>query len=183
MAGRTYRTEAVVLRSIRLGEADRVLHLYTLERGQDRGGREGDQADEVALRRPARAALARRGDAPPGWGRPADGDRRAARSARTTRCARIGYRLGVGLVGAEAMLRLFGEPEANPRAFEALTQASSTAPTSYWTRAPGRPALLPLASLLPAQAPGCRVILLQSPLPAARRGRADELVARCPRQE
>ena len=34
MAGRTYKTEAVVLRSIRFGEADRVLHLYTLDRGR-----------------------------------------------------------------------------------------------------------------------------------------------------
>ena len=34
MAGRTIKTEAVVLRSFRLGEADRVLHLYTLERGR-----------------------------------------------------------------------------------------------------------------------------------------------------
>src|SRR5918997_7110549 len=32
--GRTYRTEAVVLRSIRFGEADRVLHVYTLDRGR-----------------------------------------------------------------------------------------------------------------------------------------------------
>src|ERR1700676_4857725 len=34
MAGRTYKTEAVVLRSIRFSEADRILHLYTLERGR-----------------------------------------------------------------------------------------------------------------------------------------------------
>jgi len=34
MAGRSYKTEAVVLRSIRFGEADRVLHLYTLDRGR-----------------------------------------------------------------------------------------------------------------------------------------------------
>ena len=34
MAGRTYKTEAVVLRSFRFGEADRVLHLYTLARGR-----------------------------------------------------------------------------------------------------------------------------------------------------
>src|SRR2546430_997477 len=34
MAGRPYRTEAVVLRSLRFGEADRVLHLYTLDRGR-----------------------------------------------------------------------------------------------------------------------------------------------------
>ena len=34
MAGRTYKTEAVVLRSLRFGEADRILHLYTRERGR-----------------------------------------------------------------------------------------------------------------------------------------------------
>ena len=32
--GTTVKTEAVVLRSIRYGEADRVLHLYTLDRGR-----------------------------------------------------------------------------------------------------------------------------------------------------
>ena len=31
---RTFKTEAVVLRSIRYGEADRVLHLYTADRGR-----------------------------------------------------------------------------------------------------------------------------------------------------
>src|SRR5205823_11594429 len=34
MAGRSYKTEAVVLRSIRFGEADRILHLYTADRGR-----------------------------------------------------------------------------------------------------------------------------------------------------
>ena len=34
---RPWKTEAVVLRSIRFGEADRVLHLFTLERGQHLG--------------------------------------------------------------------------------------------------------------------------------------------------
>ena len=33
MAG-TFKTEAVVLRSIRYGEADRVLHLYSVDRGR-----------------------------------------------------------------------------------------------------------------------------------------------------
>jgi DNA repair protein RecO (recombination protein O) len=33
-----------------------------------------------------------------------------------------GYRLSVGLIGAEAMLRLFTEQEANERAFTALTR-------------------------------------------------------------
>ncbi|HEX3454750.1 MAG TPA: DNA repair protein RecO, partial [Gaiellaceae bacterium] len=34
MTGPAYSTEAVVLRSIRLGEADRVLHLYTEAHGR-----------------------------------------------------------------------------------------------------------------------------------------------------
>jgi DNA repair protein RecO (recombination protein O) len=34
MAGRALKTEAVVLRSMRYGEADRILHLYTLDRGR-----------------------------------------------------------------------------------------------------------------------------------------------------
>jgi DNA repair protein RecO (recombination protein O) len=34
MAGTTLKTEAVVLRSIRYGEADRILHLYTARRGR-----------------------------------------------------------------------------------------------------------------------------------------------------
>ena len=43
----TFKTEGVVLRSIRFGEADRILHLYTVEKGRvnaiakgSRGGRE-----------------------------------------------------------------------------------------------------------------------------------------------
>ena len=32
--GRTVKTEAVVLRSFRFGEADRVLHVYSVERGR-----------------------------------------------------------------------------------------------------------------------------------------------------
>src|SRR3954468_24882135 len=34
MAGTTVKTEAVVLRSIRYGEADRILHLYSSARGR-----------------------------------------------------------------------------------------------------------------------------------------------------
>src|SRR5262245_3360460 len=34
MPGRTLKTEAIVLRSIRYGEADRILHLYSARRGR-----------------------------------------------------------------------------------------------------------------------------------------------------
>ena len=34
MAGRSYRTEAIILRSLRFSEADWILHLYTPHRGR-----------------------------------------------------------------------------------------------------------------------------------------------------
>src|SRR4029453_18333157 len=37
----SFKTEAIVLRSIRYGEADRVLHLYTVHRGRGGGGAKG----------------------------------------------------------------------------------------------------------------------------------------------
>src|SRR4029453_8385133 len=104
MAGRTYKTEAVVLRSLRFGEADRVLHLYTLDRGR-----------VGALAKGIRRTTSRFG------GRPRAGPGgeliRAPRAAREEP-----YRLSVGFIGLEAMLRLFPEQEANARAFEALTR-------------------------------------------------------------
>ena len=54
------------------------------------------------------------------------------------------YRLGVALVGLEAMLRLFPEQEQNARAFEALTRFLDVA-DELPSRAPARPALDPLA--------------------------------------
>ena len=54
-----------------------------------------------------------------------------------------GNRLGVALIGAEAMLRLFGEPEPNPRAFTALTRFLDGARAGRG--AMRRPALDPLA--------------------------------------
>ncbi|HZR94118.1 MAG TPA: DNA repair protein RecO [Gaiellaceae bacterium] len=121
MPGRSTTTEAVVLRSIRFGEADRVLHLYTADRGRvgavakgvrktksrfggrleplshvelvlHRGSGELDTITSVQLVRPHQTA---RDDY---------------------------YRLSVGLIGAEAMLRLFPEQERNDRAFTAVTR-------------------------------------------------------------
>ena len=54
------------------------------------------------------------------------------------------YRLAVGLISAEAMLRLFTEQEGNPRAFEALTKLLDLL-DELPSRAPARPALDPLA--------------------------------------
>jgi DNA repair protein RecO (recombination protein O) len=119
--GRTYKTEAVVLRSLRLGEADRILHLYTLDRGRigavakgvrktkSRYGGRLEPLSHVEL-------MLHQGS---GELQTVTGCT-LVRSHRATR--EEPYRLGIGLIGAEAMLRLFTEQEANERAFGALTR-------------------------------------------------------------
>jgi DNA repair protein RecO (recombination protein O) len=121
MAGRTYRTEAVVLRSFRLGEADRVLHLYTLDRG--RVGAVAKGIRKTKSRFGARLEPLSHVDALLHQG---SGELHTVTSVELIRSHHRAredrYRLGVGLVGAEAMLRLFTEQEQNPRAFQALTR-------------------------------------------------------------
>ena len=119
--GRTYRTEAVVLRSFRLGEADRVLHLYTLDRG--RVGAVAKGIRKTRSRFGARLEPLSHVDVLLHQG---SGELQTVtgvellHSHRAVREQR--YRLGVGLVGAESMLRLFTEQEGNARAFAALTR-------------------------------------------------------------
>jgi DNA repair protein RecO (recombination protein O) len=121
VAGRAYKTEAVVLRSLRLGEADRVLHLYTLDRG--RVGAVAKGIRKTTSRFGGRLEPLSHVEAVFHQG---SGELHtitgvdlisAHAAAREDQ-----YRLGVGLVGCEAMLRLFPEQESNPRAFQALTR-------------------------------------------------------------
>jgi DNA repair protein RecO (recombination protein O) len=142
MAGRGYKTEAVVLRSFRLGEADRVLHLYTLARG--RAGAVAKGIRKTKSRFGARLEPLSHvevmlhegsGELQTVTGVELLQSHRAAREDR--------YRLGVGLLGAEAMLRLFTEQEANPRAFQALTRFLDL--LDELPVATSRPALDPLA--------------------------------------
>ncbi len=140
--GRSYKTEAVVLRSFRLGEADRVLHLYTLDRGRvgavakgirktkSRFGARLEPLSHVEL-------LLHQGS---GELQTVTGVE-LVRSHRETR--EDAYRLGVGLVGAEAMLRLFTEQERNARAFAALTRFLDV--LDKLSPAASRPGLDPLA--------------------------------------
>ena len=121
MAGRGYKTEAIVLRSFRLGEADRVLHLYTLARGRvgavAKGIRKTKSRFGARLEPLSHVELMLHegsGELQTVTGVELLHSHHAAREQR--------YPLGVGLVGAEAMLRLFTEQEANPRAFQALTR-------------------------------------------------------------
>jgi DNA repair protein RecO (recombination protein O) len=135
-------TEAVVLRSFRYAEADCVLHLYTRERGRlgavakgvrrtksRFGGRLEPFSHVELVLHHGRGELATVTGA--ALVAPHDGVRTDP------------YRLRTGLIGLEAMLRLFTEQEANERAFTALTRfldALDHAPVGTT----GRPALDPL---------------------------------------
>jgi DNA repair protein RecO (recombination protein O) len=142
MATRTYKTEAVVLRSLRFSEADRILHIYTADRGRigaiAKGIRKTKSRFGARLEPLSHVELLLHEGA---------GELQTITGVellRSHHAAREdGYRLNVGLIGAEAMLRLFGEPEANGRAFGALTRfldLLDEAPS-----AATRPALDPLA--------------------------------------
>jgi len=116
---RSYKTEAVVLRSFRLGEADRVLHLYTLDRG--RVGAVAKGVRKTKSRFGARLEPFSHVELLLHQGSGVLHTVTGASLVDAHRPTREDpYRLSVGLVGAEAMLRLFVEQERNPRAFEAL---------------------------------------------------------------
>ncbi len=121
MAGRSVKTEAVVLRSLRFGEADRILHVYTADRG--RMGAIAKGARKTKSRFGGRLEPLSHVELVLHLG--------SGELATVTGAALIGshaparehpYRLSVGLVGAEAMLRLFPEQERSDRAFTALTR-------------------------------------------------------------
>jgi DNA repair protein RecO (recombination protein O) len=142
MAGRTYRTEAVVLRSLRFSEADRILHLYTESRGRigaiAKGVRKTRSRFGARLEPLSHVELMLHEGA---------GELQTITGVELLRSHRTAreepYRLNVGLIGAEAMLRLFGEPEGNERAFGALTRFLDLLDET--TVLPGRPGVDPLA--------------------------------------
>ena len=113
--GRTYKTEAIVLRSIRYAEADRILHLYTADRGR-----------VGAIAKGIRKTTSRVGGRLEPLGHvelmlhAGSGELHTVTGVELVRphsaTRESPYRLAVGLIGAEAMLRLFTEQEANARA-------------------------------------------------------------------
>lgn len=141
VASRTTKTQAIVLRSLRFGEADRILHLYTADRGRlgaiakgvrktkSRFGARLEPLSHVEL-------LLHQGGGELVTITGVD----LLRSHREIR--EDSYRLNVGLIGAEAMLRLHGEPEANQRAFDALARFLDLLDEAQPQA--GRPALDPL---------------------------------------
>ena len=143
MAGRTYKTEAVVLRSFRFAEADRVLHLYTLDRG--RVGAVAKGVRKTRSRFGARLEPLSHAELLLHEGRGELQTVTGVELIRSHHHAREHpYRLGIGMVGAEAMLRLFPEQERNQRAFRALTRFLDLL-DEVETGAVQHPALDPLA--------------------------------------
>jgi len=139
---RTYKTEAVILRSFRLGEADRVLHAYTADRGRvgavAKGVRRTKSRFGGRLEPLSHVELMLHqgsGDLQTVTGADLRASHHESREDP--------YRLAVGLIGAEAMLRLFTEQEANERAFTALTRFLDLL-DAIPSRAPAPPALDPL---------------------------------------
>ena len=118
---RSVTSDAVVLRSFRLGEADRILHVYTRDRG--RIGAVAKGVRKTKSRFGARLEPFSHVELVLHHGR---GELETVTGASLVRSHDVirtdPYRLQVGLIGIEAMLRLFTEQEANERAFTALTR-------------------------------------------------------------
>ena len=131
-----------MLRSFRFGEADRVLHVYTADRGRvgavAKGVRRTKSRFGARLEPLSHVELMLHqgsGELQTVTGADLRGSHHEAREDP--------YRLAVGLIGAEAMLRLFPEQEANDRAFLALTRFLDRL-DEIPSRAPALPALDPL---------------------------------------
>jgi DNA repair protein RecO (recombination protein O) len=141
MAGRSYKTEAIVLRSMRFGEADRVLHLYTLERG--RVGAVAKGIRRTKSRFGGRLEPMSHVELVLHEGRGELQTITGVQLVRPHSAARDGhYRLSVGFVGLEAVLKLFPEQEGNDRAFAALARFLDL--LDEVEARDGRPALDPL---------------------------------------
>lgn len=119
MAGSTVKTEVVVLRSIRYGEADRILHLYSKSRG--RIGAIAKGARKPRSRFGGRLEPFFRLDLVLHEGR---GDLMTVTSATTVdgypRLRASGVALTAAARACDAVLRLLDSAEANPPAYNLL---------------------------------------------------------------
>jgi DNA repair protein RecO (recombination protein O) len=137
---RSYKTEAVVLRSLRFAEADRILHLYTKERG-----RIGAIAKGIRKTRSRVGARLEPLSHVEVMLHEGSGELQTVTGVDLVSAHRPvrehPYRLNVGLIGAEAMLKLYAEPEANPRAFAAVARFLDVLDVTAVPDGAGRPAL------------------------------------------
>jgi DNA repair protein RecO (recombination protein O) len=142
MGPRSWKTEAVVLRSIRYGESDRVLHLFTLARG--RVGAIAKGARKTTSRFGGRLEPFSHVELVLHEGRGELQTVTAADLLRSHDASRVdAYRMAAGHIGLEAVLRLFLEGDENARAFHALTRFLDLLDETPATL-PARPGLDPL---------------------------------------
>ncbi len=121
MGSRTRKDEAVVLRSLRFGEADRILHLFTRDKG--RVGAIAKGVRRTRSRFGARLEPFSHVDIQLHEGRGELGTVTGVDLLRSHQgLASDPYRTAVGHIGLEAVLRLFIEHDENPRAFHALVR-------------------------------------------------------------
>jgi DNA repair protein RecO (recombination protein O) len=141
---RSWKTEAVVLRSIRYGESDRILHLFTLERG--RVGAIAKGARKTTSRFGGRLEPLSHVDLVLHEGRGELHTVTGVDLIRSHDRSRAdGFRLAVGHIGLEAVLRLFIEHDAHPPAFHALTRFLDVLEGVEAAELPATPGLDPLA--------------------------------------
>ena len=121
MAGRSFETEAVVLRSIRYGESDRILHLFSPGHGRlgaiAKGARKSRSRFGARLEPPSRIRVrlhSGRGDLAIVTGVDLVASNDAIR--RDHRCSAI------ATVGMEAVQQLFAESDPSERAYQALVR-------------------------------------------------------------
>lgn len=151
MGSRTFKDEAVVLRSLRFGEADRILHVFTRERG--RLGAIAKGARRPRSRFGGRLEPGSRVELVLHEGR---GDLATVTGADLIRShqalALDPYRLRVAQIGLEAVLRLFLEHDPSPRTFHVLVRfldlLDDRPPGLPAASRPRDPALDPLALAL-----------------------------------
>jgi DNA repair protein RecO (recombination protein O) len=121
VGSRTIKAEAIVLRSLRYGEADRILHLFTKDRG--RVGAIAKGARRTRSRFGARLEPFSHVEILLHEGRGELATVTGVDLLRTHQgLAADPYRLAVGHIGLETVLRLFIEHDANPGAFHALVR-------------------------------------------------------------
>lgn len=131
-----------MLRSLRFGEADRILHLFTKEEG--RYGAIAKGARKTRSRFGARLEPFSHVELLLHRGRGELGTVSGADLVRSHQALALDpYRLAVGHIGLEAVLRLFIEHDANPQAFNALVRFLDLLDPPVAAASP-RPALDPL---------------------------------------
>ena len=123
---RSVKTEAIVLRSLRYGEADRILHLYTPGAGGSARSPRG-----CAARAAASAAASSRScacaDLPRGPRRAAHGHRRSRRSTATRACATTPRRSTAPRARATPSRGVFETEEPHPAVYNLLCQRAGAA--------------------------------------------------------